>query len=82
LDEQQSQIGPILGRKSKSISSIYARILHQILLEPNVLGSFLNFEMTSMFQSYPADAQSLRPELGQYEPTDVTNLDTRKHEAL
>ena len=35
-----------------------------------------------IFQSYPADAQTLRPELGQYEPTDVTNLDTAAHEAL
>ena len=35
-----------------------------------------------MFQSYPADAQALRPELGQYEPTDVTNLNTASHEAL
>lgn len=35
-----------------------------------------------MFQSYPQDAQALRPELGQYEPTDVTNLNTALHEAL
>jgi Type IV secretion-system coupling protein DNA-binding domain len=35
-----------------------------------------------MFQSYPADAQALRPELGQYEPTDVTNLNTAEHQAL
>lgn len=35
-----------------------------------------------MFQSYPQDAQALRPELGQYEPTDVTNLNTANHEAL
>jgi len=35
-----------------------------------------------MFQSYPADAAALRPELGQYEPTDVTNLNTSLHEAL
>jgi hypothetical protein len=35
-----------------------------------------------MFQSYPQDAAALRPELGQYEPSDVTNLDTSSHEAL
>jgi len=35
-----------------------------------------------MFQSYPADAYALKPELGQYEPTDVTNLSTERHEAL
>jgi hypothetical protein len=35
-----------------------------------------------MFQSYPADAAALKPELGQYEPTDVTNLNTANHEAL
>jgi hypothetical protein len=35
-----------------------------------------------MFQSYPADAAALRPELGQYEPADVTNLSSQDHEAL
>ena len=35
-----------------------------------------------MFQSYPADAYALKPKLGQYDPTDVTNLSTQRHEAL
>lgn len=35
-----------------------------------------------IFQSYPADAALLRPELGQYDPSDVTNLNTSLHEAL
>jgi hypothetical protein len=35
-----------------------------------------------MFQSYPQDAAVLRPELGQYEPVDVTNLNIDAHEAL